>query len=110
MPKMDWTNVTPSADCKHQSYYRHFIDQLYDNNLTQVVKDPTRENNILDLFLTNNPSIVNRATVIPGISDHDIVLIDTNSSAQMKPQKPRKIHLYKKSRMGRPNITHCKST
>jgi len=62
-----------------------------------VVKDPTRENNILDFFLTNNPSTVNSATVIQGISDHETVLIDTNTTARMKPQKPRKIHLYKKA-------------
>ncbi|XP_060582784.1 uncharacterized protein LOC132739146 [Ruditapes philippinarum] len=97
MPKLDWSNITPTQDCKLQSHYRDFINILFDNNLTQVVKDPTRENHILDLFLTNNPSIVNRANVIPGISDHDAVLVDTNTSARIKLQKPRKIHLYNKA-------------
>lgn len=77
MPKLDWSNITPTSDCKLQSHYRDFINILFDNNLTQVVKDPTRENHILDLFLTNNPSIVNRANVIPGISDHDAVLVNS---------------------------------
>ena len=97
MPKINWSNIAPTEDCKNQSYYRDFIDILYDNNMTQIVQDPTRENHILDLFLTNNPSIVNRANVIPGISDHDAVLVNTNTSARMRPQKPRKIHLFKKA-------------
>lgn len=70
------------------------MNTLHDYNLTQVVQDPTRENHVLDLFLTNNPSIVNRVSIIPGISDHDAVLIDTSTSARTKPQKPRKIHLF----------------
>ena len=97
MPKMDWTNMSPSKDCKQHLFYRQFIDILYDNNLTQVVQEPTRENNILDLFLTSNPSIINRTTIIPGISDHDVVLVESHTSARMKPQVPRKIHLFKKA-------------
>lgn len=97
MPKMDWSNISPTPDCKLQSHYRDFINILFDNNITQMVQDPTRGNHILDLFLTNNPSRVNRAQVIPGISDHDAVLVVINTSARMKTQKPRKIHLYKKA-------------
>lgn len=47
--------------------------------------------------MTNNPSIVTRSSVIPGVSDHGVVLVESNVSAKSKPQIPRKIHLYKKS-------------
>ncbi|XP_053381760.1 uncharacterized protein LOC128549254 [Mercenaria mercenaria] len=97
MPKLDWSNLAPTPDCKNKSHYREFIEILNDNNLTQVGQDPTRENHILDLFLTNNPTIVNRASITPGISDHEAVLIDTHTSARIKPQKPRKIHLFKRA-------------
>jgi len=40
-----------------------------------MVKIPTRNNNILDLFLTNIPSQVHETKTLPGLgtSDYDIV-------------------------------------
>ena len=38
-----------------------------------MVSEPTRQDNILDLFLTNNDSLVIKVTILPGISDHDTV-------------------------------------
>ena len=40
-----------------------------------MVSDPTGENNILDLFLTNNPTFVDTVSVVPGISDHETVIV-----------------------------------
>ena len=48
----------------------------------------------IDLFLTNNPTVVTSANVRPGISDHDAALIVTSTSARMHRQKPREIPLY----------------
>lgn len=76
--------MCPSADCKHPTYYRQFIETLNDNNLQQIVKAPTRNKYILDLFLTNNDTYINRSSVIPGLSDHDIVQIDANVQATLK--------------------------
>ena len=39
---------------------------------------PTRGQNILDLFLTTNPTLVDNVSITPGLSDHDIVLIQVN--------------------------------
>ena len=50
--------------------------------LEQMVTSPTRGQNILDLFLTTNPTLVDNVFIIPGLSDHDIVLIQVN----VKPQ------------------------
>ena len=43
----------------------------------QLVEAPTRGNNILDLFFTSHPSLVSKCKPIPGIWDHDAVLVDT---------------------------------
>ena len=48
-----------------------------DHALSQLVHSPTRLNNILDLFITNLPALTKSVDVIPGISDHDIVLINS---------------------------------
>ena len=64
-------------------------------NLTQTVSLPTCDSNILDLFFTTNPTLVQRVSILPDISDHDIVQIQVNTSAKI--QKQRSISLYKKA-------------
>jgi len=80
LPKMDWDHMCPSPDCKHPSFYRQITEVLNDSSLTQTVSLPTRDSNILDLFVTTNPTLVQRVSIIPGISDHGIVQIQVNTS------------------------------
>ena len=65
--------------------------------LTQTVEDPTRGNNILDLFFTNNTSLITNTTVISGVSDHEAVVIE--SKLFIKPRKPvkKEIRLWNKA-------------
>ena len=62
-----------------------------------MVTSPTRGQNILDLFLTTNPTLVDNVSITPGLSDHDIVLIQVNVKPEVLKQVPRNIHLYKKA-------------
>ena len=97
LPKMDWDHMCPSTDCKHPSFYRQITEVLNDSNLTQTVSLLTRESNILDFFFTTNPTLVQRVSILPRISDHDIGQIQGNTSAKILFQKPRYIFLYKKA-------------
>ena len=58
---------------------------------------PTRGQNILDLFLTASPTLVDNASITPGLSDYNIVLIQENVKPEVLKQVPRNIHLYKKA-------------
>ena len=51
--------------------------------------EPTRGQNLLDLFCCNKPSLVKSITSIPGISDHNIVLADCKLKPSIitKPQR-----------------------
>ena len=62
-----------------------------------MVTSPTRGQNILDLFFTTNPTLVDDISVIPGLSDHDIVLAQVNVKPEVTKQVPRNIPLYKKA-------------
>ena len=42
----------------------------------QTVNFSTRIDNILDIFGTNGPSLLERCVTLPGIIDHDVVLLD----------------------------------
>ena len=62
---------------RHRSAHdKEFINLLNDSGLTQLVTKPTRLENTLDLMITNNPTRVNRTEILPGISDHEIVLCE----------------------------------
>ena len=52
---------------------------------------------MLDLFLTNRPSLVNRCEPLPGLGDHEIVYIDTDISAKLNKPVKRKIYIWKKA-------------
>ena len=77
--------------------YQEFIATINDNCLTQMVSDPTRENNILDLFLTNNPTLVDSVSVMPGISDHESVFAVIKLRPTIQKIKPRTVHIYSKA-------------
>ena len=55
--------------------YDDFMERIQNVNLQQLVTMPTRQENILDLFLTNTPSLVQNTETLSslGTSDHDIV-------------------------------------
>ena len=64
---------------------------------TQVVTQPTRLNNTLDLFLTTNPTLVNEVKVQPGLADHDMVSAESLLKPAVHKQKPRKTYLFRKA-------------
>ena len=66
------------------------MEILLDSNLTQVVTQPTRLNNTLDLFLTTDPTIVNEVKVQPGLADYDMVSAESLLKPAVHKQKPRK--------------------
>ena len=76
------------------------IDLANDFNLEQMVTEPTRKDKILELFFTNNPSLVEKSVVIPGMSDHDgIPLLVINTSPKISKPKPRRVYVYSKADM-----------
>jgi hypothetical protein len=96
-PGWDWTTKTLKERCPYPDLHLRFGDILDDTALTQVVTEPTRGDNTLDLMITNNPSIITKNQVIPGISDHDIPLLEVDLNPVKLVQKPRSIPLYRKA-------------
>ena len=65
--------------------------------ISQVQMEPTRGENNLDLFFTTNPSLVKNSTVVPGISDHDMVVTDCELRPIYNRRKPRKTFQFSKA-------------
>ena len=67
----------------------------------QLVTFPTRRHNTLDIFATNRPPLVEKCEPIPGIGDHESVLIESLLMAKYIPPAQRTIYLWSKA-----NYTH----
>ena len=65
--------------------------------MVQEVTQPTREHNTLDLIATNIHERINKTEVLPGISDHKIVMTEISMKAKRRKQAPHKIWLYKQA-------------
>ena len=68
--------------------------------LTQMNNQPTRKENILNLYFTNSPTLVRHIEMIPGIGDHDSAIkVDSMIKPMVSQCKPRKIYQYHKGDM-----------
>ena len=93
-PDLKWNYPEPT-NCSLNSERR--LEIIDEHGLTQLKKEPTRDDNILDLVLTNNVNIINNVRVILGISDHDMVLFEVNLACRRKKPVRHKIYMGKKS-------------
>ena len=65
--------------------------------LTQTVSEPTRGNNILDLFFTNTSSLTDKSEVVSGISDHEAVIVTNSLQLRHQKQPRRKVFLWNRA-------------
>ena len=89
LPDIDWNSLEISNSPQYsRSMSELFTTLALDLGVEQVVKDPTREGSILDLFFTNNRGAVSKSSVVAGVSDHHAALIESKLSVRhQKPQR-----------------------
>ena len=82
------------------SILNDYLKTIDDRGLTQAVQESTKHENIIDQVLTNDNYIINDARVIPGISDHDMLLFEANLAPRKEKPVKRKfnIKLHKEER------------
>ena len=93
-PGWDWQTMTPALKPRapYPGLHHDFQDLINDHGLEQLVREPTREDNTLNLYLTNCPQLIPRTEVIPGLSDHNIpyceFIVDTTKKKQAQYEVP----------------------
>jgi len=97
LPDIDWDTNSTDGHQYTKATNKAYLDKFHDAGLMQTSFEPTRGNAILDVFLTNQPSLLNRITTIPGLSDHDILQADNNIQTARVEPTPRVIHLWNKA-------------
>jgi len=96
-PDIDWNNLSIRKDAPDPEVQKQLIDITSQAGLTQIHEEPTRENNILDLVFTTNTSLVKTSTNIPGISDHAIIITDTDIKPYYHKSNPRKVYIWSRA-------------
>ena len=96
-PGWDWKNNRLKPNTNYSTIHHQFGDMLHHHGLTQVVTEPTRGENVLDLIATNCPNQVNRLEVIPGISDHEVVYVELEATPCRRKQVPRLVPIYSRA-------------
>ena len=70
---IEWETEQLATNQYTHSISYSFLDTLANTGLQQIVNFNTRNNNTLDVVLTNYPSLVKQCVGMPGLSDHNIV-------------------------------------
>ena len=73
------------------------IDVFSIGGFFRLVTTPTRGQNILDLFATNRPTLVERLSITFGLSDYKIIYVESSLSSVVVQPKPRKVYLWNRA-------------
>ena len=93
LPNITWGEVPKCYDALSTV----FCDIVDDYFLQQMVFEPTRSENILDLILTNTPECLMNITVCEGLgnSDHSSIEFDSKLKPGRLKQAPRFVYNYR---------------
>ena len=89
LPDIDWVNLDVVGGRYLKEINECAISLVNNTFQEQQVKDPTRLNNILDIFLSNRPSLTSKCSLLPGLSDHDVISVKATLSAKFI-KKPKR--------------------
>ena len=98
---IDWNDECVQPYPNHGAQCQQLLKTSKDAFLSQMVTEPTRTTetsaSILELFFTSNDTLVNQTRVIPGISDHEAVFVESSLRPIKKPTCPRRIFKFQKA-------------
>ena len=93
-PCIDWESMSLSINRTHVATHSALIDVMQEHGLEQTVNQPTRHQNILDLFFLNHPNDKYTVDILPGLGDHDIVCVNIQVQHKINKQSHREVYLY----------------
>lgn len=95
---IDWTTTTISSGANEREAHNELLNLLDEHSLTNTQYQSTREDKNLDLHLTTRPSLIKSQSLIPGISDHDIIVVDSDIKPTYSAKLPRKVYSFNSSK------------
>jgi len=101
LPDVDWSSCCVTSYQYPKTLNDCFLKMTADFGLDQIVNFGTRNDSILDVFLTNKRALITRCEALPAVSDHQTaVYVDTHITAPRQTPVCRKILLWKRVNLG----------
>jgi hypothetical protein len=100
LPGIDWSINSIRPYAQQSAHCRCLLDIVQDTGLEQLVHEPTRNDNLLDLIFTNNATLFRHTQSMPPLStqaDHNTVYADMLIKQKLCKQRPRKVLKYKRA-------------
>ncbi|XP_072018350.1 uncharacterized protein [Amphiura filiformis] len=97
LPDIDWATDRVVGHQYPLELNESFLQMLARTGMEQLVDFPTRNESILDIIITNRPSLINRCEGLPALGDHDIVYADWNAQASRVKPSRHKIFLWNRA-------------
>ena len=88
-PGIDWCSGNLTESHVSLLFRESLIEFAQDFLLEQIILEPTRGDNILDLCFISHPSFINQYKIVSGFSDHEVVIIEIfyNIPINKRPKK-----------------------
>jgi len=112
---INWENGSIRPKASNTKQCKQLLDISHDHVLEQMVSKHTyiteSSQSTLDLIFANNSTFINKVEVILGISDHEVVYVESSLRPDKTKKPSRKILLYNKANKQhlRQNITIVKT-
>ena len=100
-PGIDWESSTVKPDAPLKGMCERLLGLLNEHHFSQLVTEPLHviKGYVLDLFCTNKPGLIRNISLVPGISDHDrVIVVDTHLKALINKKPRRQIPLWSKAK------------
>ena len=101
---IDWSTTNITENPSERGAHEELLTLLDNHSLTNTQHEPTRESRNLDLHLTSRPSLVKTQSVIPGVSDHEIIVVDSDIKPTYNPTPPRKVFSFNSAKADWPAV------
>ena len=95
LASLDWDNGVGNPEAANKSQCELLLSSLDTHALAQIHKEPTREENILDLLITNKPGLIKSSHSVPGISDQCAVVTELDIDQPYRRTKPCPVRQFK---------------
>ena len=82
LPQIKWKKKSINAGSNQHIQHQQLLDIEQELGFEQMQLSPSRESNILDLYLTTYPSLAKSCYTVPGISDHHMVVVDCDVNSR----------------------------
>ena len=96
-PGIEWPTGSLTDSYLPVNVRESLIAFAQDFFLEQIITEPTRGKNILDLCFTSHPSYIHQSTTVPGLSDHEAIIIDILNCIPSNKNLKKKVYCYNKA-------------